>query len=67
MTVLSVKTAKDRRALVGKKIEFTYCWRAFFEMGTVLEVRGKNINIDGDWRWAPNMHNVKEVLPGPKE
>jgi hypothetical protein len=67
VNTLSVKTAKDRRALIRKKIEFTYGGWALPESGTVLEIRGKNINIDGDWRWSELMHNVKEVIQEPKE
>lgn len=59
-------TSAELRTLVGKKItwEETICrYRGTFRTrsGAVLEVRGKNINVDGDWKWFPSMENMKVV------
>ena len=60
-------TAKQRRELIGKTIEWgehldpnrgTYTLRT----GVVEDSRGRNLLIDGDWKWYPKMIDVK-VIP----
>lgn len=57
-TPISVRTVKQRGALIGKRI----AWRSMgwprVYYGTVEEVQGRNIKVDGDWKWAPDMSDV---------
>lgn len=57
-------TAKQRRALIGRHIEWHESGWISKRGGQVLEVAGKNINVDGNWEWAPKMLNV-HVLDEP--
>lgn len=64
--------ASDFKRLVGKRVrawthldlgryEWKYlCQRPTFS-GTVGEVRGRNVMIGGDYRWAPDIGKVEEV------
>ena len=57
--------AKD---LVGKRIrwEETLCrHRGTYRehVGTVTDARGRNVEVDGEWKWLPDMENLT-VIPG---
>jgi hypothetical protein len=54
-----VSTMKQRRALIGKRIEWNTGGFVMKRSGTVTAVEGKNMLIDGDWKWAPDMLNVR--------
>jgi hypothetical protein len=62
-------TAKEMRQLIGKLIEWEgrrppgYPYVDKYS-GWVEDVQGKNVLINGDWKWLPHMFNVK-VLPDP--
>ena len=54
------------KELLGKKIRWertldtnrgTYTEHT----GTVTDVQGKNLLIDGDWKWLPHLENVTIV------
>lgn len=61
------------RKLIGKEV----CWDVTLDVnrgtyktryGTVDEVKGKNIMIDGDWKWLPKMTNLRlKGTPSPWE
>jgi len=59
-------TAKERRALIGKKVEWEYGhdhYRGTYNVrsGIVEASEGRNLLVDGDWMWYPDMKNLKEV------
>ena len=56
---VSVSTMKQRRALIGKRIEWNSGGFIMKRAGTVTAVEGKNMLVDGDWKWAPDMINVR--------
>lgn len=54
------------RDLLGKKIYWeitTDVNRGYFRSneGHVLDARGRNINIDGNWLWLPTLENVRII------
>jgi len=68
-------TLKEIRQMTGKLIQWEehVCQKSGFgilKTGTVLEVKGKNILVDTmgttDWKWFPQMHNVKAVQENSK-
>jgi len=57
-------TAKERRALIGKRVEWEECHdyhrgTCFVRSGVVEASEGRNLMIDGDWKWYPEMTNLK--------
>lgn len=52
-----IKTAKDAHKAVGKQVAWVdgtgLVWREC--SGTLESVRGKNVLIDGDWKWRPDI------------
>lgn len=61
--------AAEARKLIGKQVEWDDILDAFRMTGTVVrsgyctDVRGKNIMIDGDWKWLPKLLNLRERQP----
>lgn len=54
----------DAKQLIGKRVQWirsgdpyrgTYC----LGFGKVEEVAGKNILIDGEWKWLPDLKNLQ--------
>lgn len=59
-------TEKGLRKLIGKKVEWEYAHdrqrgTCFVRQGYVQAVKGKNICIDDDWLWGPELSNLKIV------
>ena len=55
---------KDVKKWVGKEIEWdimTDIHRGVYKTkdGMLEEVRGRNLLVDGEWRWFPDMRNVR--------
>jgi hypothetical protein len=58
-TPIPFKTAKERRALIGKKIGWNDPGWIAARTGTLTGVNGHNVEIgEGCWYWAPSMVNV---------
>lgn len=57
--------AKEIQALlapmIGKRIQWESGRHCSIATGTLEAVRGKNLLIDGDWKWFPTLHNLKEA------
>lgn len=62
--------AAQMRALIGKKIEWEYAHdrgrgTCLVATGIVKDVKGRNVLVDQqgsyDWKWLPQMANVKEM------
>ena len=60
-------TPKQAKALIGRRV----IWDVVIDphrlngirerTGTIEDVRGKNVMIDGDWKWLPDLSNLREV------
>lgn len=56
------RTVGQARKLIGKSVEYTEIGWLTKREGVVQDVSGKNIMIDGDWRWRPSIVRMT-VLP----
>lgn len=59
-------TAKELRANIGKVIEWehSYCRHrgvCLVARGVIEDVHGKNVLVNGDWKWVPYMINAKII------
>lgn len=58
--------AAEARKLIGKQVEWDDILDPNYPEGTVVRtgwctaVKGKNIEIDGGWKWLPNLKNLRE-------
>lgn len=52
-----IQTATQARAAIGTVVYWddTYLIRPSVRHGTVNQVQGKNVMIDGDWKWLPDL------------
>jgi hypothetical protein len=61
--------AAERKKLIGQKITWEFAHDRhrgtyLIAHGIVVDVKGKNILLaDGDWKWLPDMINIKIVAP----
>lgn len=60
------KRVKARRSTIGRRIEWNVSGWIGKRSGIVEAVDHKNVLIDGDWHWAPDMLNVR-VTPNSEE
>ena len=60
-----MKTSELKK-LIGKRIR----WKANYDpnrgsysprSGILEEVQGRNLKVDNDWRWLPDMMDIEEV------
>lgn len=54
-------TVAQRRALIGKRIEWHVSGWTSKNSGVVQDVVWKNVLVSNNWEWAPNMLNVHVV------
>jgi hypothetical protein len=60
-TPVPFKTVRQRRALIGKRIEWHEPgWHAK-RCGRVQDVQWKNVLVSDNWEWAPKMLNVHVI------
>ncbi len=57
--------AHELKNLVGKKVKWRYSVNnargSYLEAtGTVTGTKGRNIEIDGEWMWAPDLNHLEE-------
>lgn len=60
--------AKVLRANIGKKIEWEeahdrHRGTCLVRTGTIEDIQGKNLLVDGDYKWYPNLVNLKIFDP----
>lgn len=58
---VDLKTSKQRRALIGKLIEWNDAGWISKSSGIIEDVCGKNILVNGDWKISSSMINVKDA------
>lgn len=56
----------EAKKLIGKRVMWKEHYDAargtYFERtGIIDDVHGRNILIDGDWKWLPELHGLKEI------
>lgn len=61
--------SKEARTLIGKRVTWWSSWcdhRGTYNLtgGTLEAVKGRNVCIDGDWRWLPDLKNFHERRDG---
>lgn len=66
MTDKYLKTNKDLREHIGKMVYWdSVCSRYVRLMqGTITAVTGKNVEIDGDWKYRPNLLGLRNFANG---
>lgn len=68
---MRLKYVKDLRANIGKRVYWDTpdSARYFGEerSGVLGEVRGRNLLIDGDWKWEPDLLALRDTSLGPKK
>jgi hypothetical protein len=57
---------KEAKKLIGLRVKWDVCVdpkRGYYrqETGRIESVKGRNVQIDGDWKWLPDMINLKET------
>ena len=59
---------KEAKKLIGKLVKWNahYCPKNGYGTycGYVESVQGKNIEINGDWKWLPDLVNLHEINEG---
>lgn len=52
---------KEAKQFIGKVVEWDVENRVSIitRRGTVEEIKGKNICIDGDWKWLPDIKDIR--------
>lgn len=58
--------SKEAKKLIGKKVRWVEAWDAHGGVGiprsgVLLEVKGKNVRFESDWKWLPDMYFLEEV------
>ncbi len=63
-----MKTLKSNEAkkLIGNHVKWIEAWDAHRGVGiprsgVILEVSGKNVRFERDWKWLPDMYFLEEV------
>jgi esterase/lipase len=58
---VKIQKASEARLNIGKRVWWDDVSNrySFLRSGIIDEVSGRNINIDGDWRWMPHMTNLR--------
>jgi len=59
-----IRSAKDARACIGKKVYWTVRCRGVlvkYESGVLTEVKGRNLMIGGDWKWRPDLWELRDT------
>lgn len=56
-----ITNAKEARAAIGKVVAWEeHSSRYIFErVGVIEDVKGRNLCIEGDWRWMADLKNLK--------
>lgn len=62
-----MKTLKSKEAkkLIGKRVKWVEAWDThrgvgISRSGVIREVSGKNVRIESDWKWLPDMYFLEE-------
>lgn len=63
---MKIEKASQLKKFIGKRIEWNHSFdrhrgTCLCDEGVVNEVHGRNVKIDGEWRWFPDMHCVKVI------
>lgn len=60
-------TAKYLRKNIGKQVEWEEGYDpnrgSFVRSGVLEDVQGKNVIISGDYKWYPDLRNLKVIDP----
>lgn len=57
---------KEAKKLIGKRVKWVEAYDAnrgvgIQRSGVILEVAGKNVRTESDWKWLPDMYFLEEV------
>lgn len=60
-----ILSSKEAKKLVGKKVKWIEHYdfnrsNGIQKQGIILEVLGRNVKIENDWKWLPDMYFLEE-------
>ena len=58
---MRITNVKEARAAIGQRVWWDDVGKRyiFVRSGTLTGVKDKNVEIDGDWKWRPNLTNLR--------
>ena len=56
-----IRTAKEARAAIGKQVAWDDPYLIRLSKGMLEDAEGKNLLIDGDWKWRSRLSGLHVV------